>query len=98
MYSNEVITNLELYTSFPQQTCSFRQQLDFYGKHSAVLLLLYKNNPLTFPLLYIARYSCIQMSELRRRGENENAGCLEMVAKVIRAGLPRLRVRHCTAF
>ena len=40
----------------PFQTCSFRHQLGFYGKHSS-------HASITFPPLSIARYSFIRMSE-----------------------------------
>ena len=56
----------------PWQTCSFRHQVDFSGKHSAILQLLHEYYSLTFPLPSIATYSSIQLSELGHRGENEN--------------------------
>ena len=47
------------------QTCSFRHQLDFSGKHARhAVITTRKDNSLTFPPLYIARYSFIQLSEL----------------------------------
>ena len=49
----------------PWQTCSFRHQLDFSGKHSAMLQLLQEDYSL-------ARYSNLQPIELGCRGENEN--------------------------
>ena len=57
----------------PWQTCSFRHQVDFSGKHSAMLQLLHEDYSLTFPPLSITRYSSIQLSELGHCGENENA-------------------------
>ena len=57
----------------PWQTCSFRQQLDYSGKQVATQQLLHEVYSPTFPPLSIARYSFIQLSDLRRRGENENA-------------------------
>ena len=48
----------------PWQTCSFRHQLDFSGTYSSH----------AFPLLCVlpvARYSCIQLSELGRHGALE---------------------------
>ena len=42
------------------------------GKLSATLQLLREDYSLTCSMLYVARYSFIQVSELRRRGGNEN--------------------------
>ena len=52
------------FTRHPWSTCSFRHQLDFYGKHSATLQSLRKDYSFTFSPLCIARYSFIQLSEL----------------------------------
>ena len=52
---------------------SFSYRLDFSGKHSAMLQLLYEGYSLTLPPLSITRYSFIQLSEQGRRGENENS-------------------------
>ena len=57
----------------PWQTCSFRQQLQFSGKHSAMPQLLHRVYPLTLPTLSMNRYSFIQQSELGHFEENENA-------------------------
>ena len=57
----------------PWQTCSFRHQLDFSGKHSSHAAITSEDYSLTFPPLSISRYSFIQLSELGHRGENENA-------------------------
>ena len=72
------------------QTCSF---LRFSGKNSAELPLLHENYSLTFPTLSIARYSFIQLSELRHRGVNSNADA----SKWYQRGTPRLRGHHSTA-
>ena len=56
------------------QTCSFRHQLDFSEKHSAMQQLRAKPiHSHLFPPLSIARYPIIQLSGLRRRGDNGNA-------------------------
>ena len=55
----------------PWQTCSFRHQLGFSGKHSSHAAITHNDYSLTFPPT--ARYSFIQLSELGRRGENKNA-------------------------
>ena len=47
-------TPTPLYTS-PWQTCSFQRQLDFCGKHSASLQLLFEDCSFTCPPLSIAR-------------------------------------------
>ena len=57
----------------PWQTCSFRHQLDFSGKHSSDAAITREDYSLTFPPPSTARCSFIQLSELRHRGENENA-------------------------
>ena len=57
----------------PWQTCSFRHQLDFSGKHFSHGAITRNDYSLTYPPMSIARYSFIQLSELGRRGENENA-------------------------
>ena len=41
----------------PWQTCWFRHQLGFSGKHSATLQLLHEDYSLTFQTLSISRYS-----------------------------------------
>ena len=78
----------------PWQTCSFRHQLDFSGKHSAMLQLLRKDFSLTFPALTIARYSFKQLSELGRRGENENGQASKQQQSGFEHRLSRLRVRR----
>ena len=45
----------------------------YQGSTRAELQLLCEDHPLAFPPLSIARYSYTQLSELGRRGENENA-------------------------
>ena len=52
---------------------------------------------LTFPPLSIARYSCIQLSRLRRREVKENAQTSKRYLSGFEPGLSRLRVRHSTA-
>ena len=81
----------------PRQTCSFRHPLDFSGKYSAMQQLLHGDYPLTFPPLSKARCSFIQLSELGRCGENENAKALKQQQRGVEPGLSRLRVRHSTA-
>ena len=51
-----------------------------------------EDNSLTFPLLSIARYSFIQLSELGHCGENENAQ-----TRGFKPGLPRLGFRRSNA-
>ena len=60
------------FTLHPWQTCSFRHQVDLYGKYSSHVAITCEDYSLTFPPPSIARYSRMQLSELRRRGENEN--------------------------
>ena len=43
------------------------------GKHSSHAPITREDHSLTFPPLSIPRYGFIQLSELGRRGENENA-------------------------
>ena len=61
----------------PWQTCLFRHQLDFSGKHSTSHAAKFtcKDYSLIFPPPSITRYSFsfIQLSELRCRGKNENS-------------------------
>ena len=72
----------------PWQTCSFRHQLDFSGKHSAITQLLHKNRSPTFKPPSIARYSFTQLSELGRHGEDEKGPYFKMAVKRI------LRLSH----
>ena len=63
----------------PWQTCSFRHQLGFSGKHSSHAAIVQRQFTYTScPPLSIARYSFIQLSRLRRREENENILQLEL--------------------
>ena len=59
------------------QTCSFRHQLGFSGKHSSHAAITCNDYSLTSPPPFIARYSFIQLSQLGHRGENENAQTLK---------------------
>ena len=61
------------FTLHPLALRSFRHQLDFSCKHSSHAAITHEDYSLTFPPLSIARYSSIPLSELGRRGENENA-------------------------
>ena len=63
----------KLYTSPPRQTCSFRHQLSFSGKHSSHEAIMREDYSQISPPLSIARYSFIQLSRLRRREVKENA-------------------------
>ena len=56
----------------PWQTCSFRYQLGFSGKHSSQAAITCNDYSLTFPPMSIARYSCLQLSELGCHVGNEN--------------------------
>ena len=47
--------------------------LGFSWKHSSHAAITRNDYSLTFPPLSIARYSCIQLSRLRRREVKENA-------------------------
>ena len=49
------------FTLSPWQTCSFRHQLGFSGKHSSHAAIMRENYSLTFPPLSIARYSFIHL-------------------------------------
>ena len=55
----------------PWPTCSFQRHFDFVGKHQASLHLLREDYPLIYPLPSVARYSCIELSELWQCGVNE---------------------------
>ena len=46
---------------------TFQHQLDFFGKHSAMLQILREDYLFTYPPLSVARYSFIQLSELKQR-------------------------------
>ena len=61
------------FTQCRPKTCSFRHQLDFYGKHSSHAAITLEDYSFTVPPLSIARYSLIQLTELGRCGENENS-------------------------
>ena len=68
----KVSSNIDHFTLRPWQTCSFRHQLYFTGKNSAMLQLVLEDYSPIFPPPSIATYSFIQLSELGRRGANEN--------------------------
>ena len=80
----------------PWQTCSFRHQLGFSGKHSSHAAITRNDYSLTCPPLSIAKYSFIQLSRLRHREENENAQTSKRYQRGFEPGLSRLRVRHST--
>ena len=66
----------------PWQTCSFRHQLGFSGKHSSHgQQLRTKTKSLTCPPLSIARYSFIQLSQLERRWRERKWPIFDTVAK-----------------
>ena len=65
----------------PWQTCSFRHQLGFSGKHSSDAALRAKTNSLTCPPLSIARYSFIQLSQLGHQWRERKCPIFETVAK-----------------
>ena len=74
------------------QTCSFRHQLGFSGRHSSQAAIMREDFSLTFPMLsYIASYSFIQLSEL---GENENTQPLKRYQRGFEPGFSPLRVRY----
>ena len=69
--SNQSVGPLKALKLFlPWQTCSFWHQLGFSGKHSATIHTARRLYSFIFPLLSIARYSFIQLSELSYQGEN----------------------------
>ena len=71
-----------LHFCLPWQTCSFRHQLGFSGKHSrARQQLRAKAKSLTFPPLSIARYSFIQLSQLGRQWRERKCPIFETVTK-----------------
>ena len=81
LYSVTKILNVEVFlrsaVSSPLDrskrfTLSFRPQLDFPGKHSSHAAITCEGYSFGFLPVSIARYSFIQLSELRRRGKNEN--------------------------
>ena len=55
----------------PWQTCSFPHIFDLCWKHSASLRLLREDSSITYPPLSVARYSFIQLNELKQCGVNE---------------------------
>ena len=77
----------------PWQTCSFRHQLDFSGKHSVTQKLRATTKSLTFSPLSIVMHSFKQLrtGALRRMKmpKIQNGG--------FEPGITRLRVRHSTA-
>ena len=56
----------------PWQTCSFRYQLDFSGKHSSHTAIMREDFIHISTTVYTQVHSFIQLSELGCRGENEN--------------------------
>ena len=80
----------------PGHTCSFRHQLDS-GKNSVTLQLLCEDNSLTCPQLLIVRYPVIQLSDIARRGENENVQALTRHQSGFEPGLYRLKARYYVA-
>ena len=58
-------------------TCSFRHQLYFSGKNSAMLHLLCEDNSFTLPAPSKALFSFIRMSELWVRRESDNTQALK---------------------
>ena len=63
----------------PWKTRSFLHQLGFSGKHPSHTAITLEDHSIIFPPLSIARYSFIQLSQLGRHGENENAQTLQWV-------------------
>ena len=55
----------------------FQRQLDFSWKHSGMLQLLHKDYSFRYPLLFVARCSFIQLSELRQCGMDGIAKALK---------------------
>ena len=78
------------------QTCPLRHQLDFSGKYSAKLQLMREDYSLTFSPLSVARYSFIQLGQLERHGQRENAHASKQQQRVFEPRLSWLRVRHST--
>ena len=68
----------------PRQTCSFRHQLGFSGKHSSHGAITRNDKSLTFPSLSKARYSFIQLSQLGRQWRERKCPIFETVAKGFR--------------
>ena len=81
----------------PWQPCSFCHQLDFSCKHSSHPENRREDWSLTFPPMSRARYSFIQLSELGRHGENENAQTSKRYKSGFEPGRSRSRVRHSIA-
>ena len=71
-----------LYTFCPPlQTCSFRHQLGFSGKHSSHAAISATTKSRTCPPLYIARYSFIQRNQRGRQWRERKFQIFDTVAK-----------------
>ena len=62
-----------------------------------MLHLLREDYSFKFPLLFIARYSFLQPSELWRRGEVKKTPSFEAAERGFEHRFSRLRIRHSTA-
>ena len=78
----------------PWQTCSFRHQLDFSGKHSSHAAIMREDYSFTFPQPSIDRHSLIQLSGVRCLGENENARAEKQQQMAFKIELSGLRVKR----
>ena len=66
-----------------------------HSRHAAIAQRLFTHISTTVSV-YIARYSFIQLSRLRRREVKENAQTSKRYQRGFEPGLSRLRVRHST--
>ena len=78
-------STLEGYTFHPLQTSAFHHQIDFSGKHAAMLQLPCEDYSLSMTV-----YSFIHLSELNPYGENENALTLKQQQRGFKPRFPRL--------
>ena len=93
-----VLWTTQSYLHFtPRQTCSFRHQLDFYGKHSshgAITAWILFTHISTIVYSQVLIYTAEWTEASRREGKCPN---FETVAKGwFEPGFSRLRVRHST--
>ena len=79
----------------PWQTCLFQHRLGFSWKHSSHAAIAQRLFTHMSTTVY-GQVSCVQLSRLRRREENENAQTSKREQRGLEIGLTRMRVRHST--
>ena len=85
---------------FPWQTWSFWHQLVFSEKHSSHAAITARKlftHISTTVYRQVLTYTAVHLSELGRRGENENAQASKTASQRIQTELSRLRVRTSTS-